>query len=43
MMVATAFVLLMTPGLAYFYGGMANKQNVISTHVPCFKVSSPWA
>ena len=31
MLVATALVLLMTPGLAYFYGGMVRKKNVIST------------
>ena len=30
MLVATAFVLLMTPGLGYFYGGMVNTKNVIS-------------
>ncbi len=36
MLVATAFVLLMTPGLAYFYGGMVNKQNVISTMFQSF-------
>lgn len=29
MLVATALVLLMTPGLAYFYGGMVNNKNVI--------------
>ena len=28
--VATALVFLMTPGLAFFYGGMVNKKNVIS-------------
>jgi ammonium transporter, Amt family len=31
MLVASALVLLMTPGLALFYGGMVNKRNVIST------------
>jgi ammonium transporter, Amt family len=31
MLVATALVLLMTPGLAYFYGGMVRKKNVLST------------
>lgn len=31
MLVASAFVLLMTPGLAFFYGGMVNRKNVIST------------
>lgn len=36
MLTATAFVLLMTPGLAYFYGGMVNKRNVISTMLQSF-------
>ena len=36
MLVATAFVLLMTPGLAYFYGGMVNQRNVISTMLQSF-------
>ena len=31
MLMATALVLLMTPGLAYFYGGMVRKKNVLST------------
>src|ERR671921_1146604 len=31
LLVATALVLVMTPGLAYFYGGMVRKKNVIST------------
>jgi len=31
LLVSTALVLLMTPGLAYFYGGMVRKKNVIST------------
>lgn len=31
MLVASAFVLLMTPGLGFFYGGMVGKKNVIST------------
>jgi Amt family ammonium transporter len=30
-LVATALVFLMTPGLAFFYGGMVNKKNVLST------------
>lgn len=30
-MVATALVFLMTPGLAFFYGGMVNRKNVLST------------
>ncbi len=36
MVVASAFVLLMTPGLAFFYGGMVNKKNVISTMLQSF-------
>src|SRR5574343_1744515 len=30
---ATAFVFLMTPGLAFFYGGMVHRKNVISTMI----------
>ena len=36
MLVSTAFVLLMTPGLAFFYGGMVNRRNVISTMMQSF-------
>ncbi|MBD0277197.1 MAG: ammonium transporter [Flavisolibacter sp.] len=36
MLVATALVLLMTPGLAFFYGGMVRKKNVISTMMQSF-------
>ena len=36
MMVACAFVLLMTPGLAFFYGGMVNIKNIISTMLQSF-------
>jgi Amt family ammonium transporter len=36
MLTAAAFVLLMTPGLAYFYGGMVNSKNVISTMLQSF-------
>ncbi|MFI5158370.1 MAG: ammonium transporter [Sphingobacteriales bacterium] len=31
MLMSTALVLIMTPGLAFFYGGMVTKKNVIST------------
>lgn len=31
MLISVALVLIMTPGLAFFYGGMVNKKNVIST------------
>jgi ammonium transporter, Amt family len=33
LLVATALVFLMTPGLAFFYGGMVNRKNVISTMI----------
>ena len=36
MLVASAFVLLMTPGLAFFYGGMVHKKNIISTMLQSF-------
>ena len=31
MMASSALVLLMTPALGMFYGGMVNRQNVLST------------
>lgn len=36
MLTATGLVLLMTPGLAFFYGGMVNKKNVLSTMLQAF-------
>ncbi len=36
MIMATALVLLMTPGLSFFYGGMVSKKNVISTMMQSF-------
>ncbi len=36
MIVATALVLIMTPGLGFFYGGMVGKKNVISTMLQSF-------
>ncbi len=31
MIICSAFVLLMTPGLAFFYGGMVRRKNVVNT------------
>ena len=31
MMIATAFVFFMTPGLAFFYGGLVRRKNVLNT------------
>ena len=36
MLAATGLVLLMTPGLGFFYGGMVGKKNVISTVLQSF-------
>lgn len=36
MLTATALVLLMTPGLSFFYGGMVDRRNVISTMLQSF-------
>src|ERR1044072_3351890 len=36
LLVASALVLLMTPGLAFFYGGMVRERNLLSTMFPSF-------
>src|ERR1700759_5450572 len=36
LLVSTALVLIMTPGLAFFYGGMVRKKNVLSTMMQSF-------
>jgi Amt family ammonium transporter len=36
MLISTALVLIMTPGLALFYGGMVNAKNLISTMLQSF-------
>jgi Amt family ammonium transporter len=36
MLTATALVLLMTPGLSFFYGGMVRRKNVMSTMLQSF-------
>ena len=33
---ATALVLFMTPGLAFFYGGLVRRKNVLSILMQCF-------
>jgi Amt family ammonium transporter len=35
-LVSTALVLLMTPGLAFFYGGMVRRKNILSVLMQCF-------
>lgn len=34
--IATALVFLMTPGLAFFYGGMVHRKNILSTMIKSF-------
>ncbi len=36
MLLSTAFVFIMTPGLAFFYGGMVTYKNIISTMLQSF-------
>ncbi|HRG90633.1 MAG TPA: ammonia channel protein, partial [Chitinophagales bacterium] len=36
MLTASGLVLLMTPGLSFFYGGMVSKKNIISTMLQSF-------
>jgi Amt family ammonium transporter len=38
--ICSALVLLMTPGLAFFYGGMVRKKNVLSIMMQCLVVMS---
>ncbi len=35
-LIASAMVLLMTPGLAFFYGGMVRRKNVLGVLMQCF-------
>ena len=37
-LICTALVMLMTPGLAFFYGGLVRKKNVLSILMQCFVV-----
>ena len=32
-LIATALVFIMTPGLAFFYGGMVHRKNILSTMI----------
>ena len=38
MLVASALVMFMTPGLAFFYGGLVRKKNVLSIVMQCFMI-----
>jgi Amt family ammonium transporter len=41
MLLATSLVMLMTPGLAFFYGGLASKRNILGIMIQSF-VSLGW-
>jgi len=41
MLIATALVMIMTPGLAFFYGGLVGRKNVIGVMIQSF-VSMGW-
>ena len=36
LLISTALVILMTPGLAFFYGGMVRQKNLLSTLMMSF-------
>ncbi len=38
MMICTAFVFFMTPGLAFFYGGLVRRKNVVNTMMACVAI-----
>ena len=37
-LVSAALVMLMTPGLAFFYGGLVRRKNVLSVLMQCFMI-----
>ena len=37
-MIAAAFVFIMTPGLAFFYGGLVRRKNVVNTMMACVAI-----
>ena len=38
MLISTAFVFFMTPGLAFFYGGLVRRKNVVNTMMVCVAI-----
>ncbi len=38
LLISTALVMLMTPGLAFFYGGLVRRKNMLSVLMQCFMV-----
>ena len=42
LLMSSALVMLMTPGLAFFYGGMVRRKNILSTIMMSFMPASGW-
>ena len=38
MMICSALVFFMTPGLAFFYGGLVRRKNVVNTMMACVSI-----
>lgn len=38
MMICTALVFIITPGLAFFYGGLIRRKNVCNTMMACVSI-----
>ena len=38
MIFSTALVFFMTPGLAFFYGGLVRRKNVVNTMMACVAI-----
>src|SRR3989344_9539305 len=37
-LISSALVMLMTPGLAFFYGGMVRRKNILGVLMQCFMI-----
>ena len=37
-MICAALVFIMTPGLAFFYGGLVRRKNVVNTMMACVAI-----
>ena len=37
-MICSALVFIMTPGLAFFYGGLVRRKNVVNTMMACVAI-----
>jgi Amt family ammonium transporter len=38
LLISTALVMLMTPGLAFFYGGLVRRKNILSVLMQCLMI-----